>query len=131
MDLDRFNPIPVVQVKKKYANFTLREVSYREILEFREKEKLKEDLLKMKAQARDQRIAIFESETNQKLDTPIIKKEAWSDKLAALKAERRRLAKLEDQVTQYVPSEPAPEPKKTLFQRVIMFFVKLCKVANF
>lgn len=131
MDFEKFKPIPIVQQKKKYANFTVREVSYQEILDFRAKEKMKEDLLRMKSHAREQRIAAFESESGQKLDRGTIGTASWAEKVKRAKQERIRLSKPEENVSKYPPWEPIPEPKLTVFQKIKKFFIDFYKSANF
>lgn len=130
MDFEKLlNPPPVVQEKKKYKEFTLREVTEAEIIQFRQMEKAKDELLLMKAMARERRIAAFQAESGQKIASPELKKPSWSEKVAFAQSERERLKKAEE--VQHAEWVIATQPKKTFIQRVVGFLKSIWTNANF
>lgn len=134
MDIDQFlsslNPEPVVQKKKKYSTFTVREIGGPdEIGKWREMQAAKEATYRLKLKSRDERLAAFQAETGQLLAKPTIHTTSWAEKQAFAKSERIRLAKLEDVAERTF--EPTPEIKKTLFQKISGFFSRVWKSANF
>lgn len=120
-----------VQKKKKYANFTIREIGGpEELAKWKEVQAAKEAVQRLRISARDERLKAFEAETGQKLDTPTVQTGSWDEKLAFAKAERARLKKIEDLVNQ--PAwEPLPKPKLSLWGRVKQFFKDRWTGANF
>lgn len=132
MDFDSFDPVPLVQAKKKYANFTVKEIGGpAEIIKWRQIQAAKEAAYQIKLNDRDGRLGEFEKETGQKLATPTISTTSWAEKLMFANAERVRLSKAEEKVIAHPPWEPTPEPKKSLIQRVAGFFKSVWKSANF
>lgn len=134
MDFERFigslNPEPVVQEKKKYANFTVRMIGGpEEIKKWREIQAAKESAYRVRLNDRDTRITSFEAETGQKLAEPTIHTTSWQEKVAFAKEERKRLAKKEKAVSTY-NWQPTPEPKITIGQRIVGFFKDVWKSAN-
>ena len=134
MDIDAYlnTPSAEVQKKKKYANFTIREIGGpTEIIEWRRRQEAKEALYKLTLKARDERIASFESETSQKLDVPTIHTTSWAEKQAFVKSERERLAKIDERVADMPAWIPIEEPKLTILQKIGQFFKNIWKNANF
>ncbi len=125
-----FDPVPVVQEKKKYANFTIREIGGpEEIVKWREMQAAKEAVYRCRLSARDERISQFEAETGQKLASPEVKTASWQEKLEQAMAERKRLA---ERVEVARESYQLPvEPPKPILQRIIGFFKSIWKNANF
>lgn len=134
MDLDRFlselNPDPLVQKKKKYQTFTVKEIGGpAEIVKWREMQAAKESAYRVTLKSRDERLSEFEEKTGQRLDEPTIHTSSWAEKQAFATSERARLAQLVD-----VASSPwlyeSPEVP-TFFQKVARFFKRLWADANF
>ena len=126
------NPPKLVQEKKKYANFTVTPIGGpAEIIKWRQQQEAKESLVRLKLAAKDERIAAFESEIGQKLDTPRISGSTWAEKQAFATSERARLSQQEKSVTQFPPWEATEPPKKTIIQRVFGFFKSIWHSAGF
>lgn len=127
----KFEPIPLVQRKKKYATFTVREIGgSAEVIKWRQEQDAKAALYNLRIKARDDRMSDFAESLGGNVATPTVgKTESWQDKVAFAESERARLAKAEA-----IASEawiPAPSPKLTIFQRIKGFFRKLWNTANF
>ena len=130
--IESLNPDPLVQKKKKYATFTVKEIGGpAEIIKWRQAQEAKEHLYRMKLNERESRLASFEAETNQRLESPKIHTTSWSEKVAFAKSERERLSKAESVVTQYPAWEVEPTPKLSIFQKITGLFKSLWKNANF
>jgi hypothetical protein len=126
------SPIPIVQEKKKYANFTITEIGGPlEIIKWREQQAAKEYVQRMRLGARDDRLTAFEELTEQKLATPKISQANWDEKLDFAMSERKRLAKLDERVQDNPPWLPTPEPKKSVIQRITGFFKNIWSDAQF
>lgn len=134
MDFEHlFDPPPLVQKKKKYATFTLREIGGpEEIGKWRAIQASKEEAYRMRLEDREKRSAMFESESGQVIDKPVLAaKESWATKVERANAERVRLAKAEETVTEYPPWEALKPPKQSLFTKITSFLKKLWNNANF
>lgn len=132
MKFDFLDESALVQKKKKYANFTIKEIGGpEEIKKWREMQAAKESIYRMRLNQRDERLANFEQETRQKLVTPEIKTRTWAEKQAHAESERHRLSQAELDVILYPPWEVSEPPKKTLLQRFTNFISSVWKYANF
>lgn len=131
MNFEFDNVVPIVQEKKKYSNFTIREIGDpTEIIQWRKEQEAKQEAYRARLSLRDARIGEYELKTGQKLDAPTIHTTTWVEKQAFVQRERERLAapELVSEYPQFVPAEP---PKKTLFQWVKYFFKRVWQNANF
>ena len=131
--LDPLNPVVDVQQKKKYANFTLREVTYGELLEWRAKEEQKEREYKAQLALRDARIAEFKSSIGG-TDSPTLKSGLgdWNQKLAYAKERMDGYMKPDkDDLVEHEPWEPTIDPPKPLLKRIWEWVVSFWKSANF
>lgn len=127
-----FEVSPLVQEKKKYATFTVREIGGpEEIVKWRQQQEAKESIYRLRLGERNTRIETFEKETGQILDQPTLGKTPWAEKLAFAKSEQARLAKAEENVTKYPPWEPPTAPKQTPLQKIGSFLKRLWTNANF
>lgn len=78
--------------------------------------------------SRDERVTNFEVETGTKLDRPKIHTTTWAEKQAFVKSERKRLAKIDDRVTE--TKYDFSEPKQSILQKISGFFKNIWKNAN-
>lgn len=132
----RFNledvPKEVVFEKRKYANFTVKDIGGpAEIEKWRRIQLAKQEAYKIKLRERDQRIASFEAESGQKLDRPTIHTTSWAEKQMFVEAERAEIKRAKEAVVSYPPWEMTPEPKKTVLQRIVLWIKKVWMTANF
>lgn len=133
MDLDFYlSPPPIMREKKKYATFTVRAIGGpEEIVKWRAEQAIKEANYKIKLTERDARLAAFEAETNQKLDTPTIHTTSWEEKYAFAREEQVRLKTVEKIAADSYSYTPFEEPKKTIIQKIKGFFSNLWTHSNF
>ena len=132
MDFGFDNVVPIVQEKKKYANFTIKEIGGpEEIIEWRKKQAAKEALYNLRLDARNDRLTAYEAETGQKLATPTIHTTTWAEKQAFVKSERIRLDTLDTRVDSQPKWTPSEEPQQTIIQKIGQFFKNIWKNSNF
>ena len=132
MEFDFLNPPAIVQQKKKYATFTVREIGGpEEIIKWRAEQEAKESIYRLRLGERDKRLDDFSRLIGQPLDTPKVGVRNWKEKLEFAKSERERLSKAEQAVIDYPPWEPPVIPPKTIFQKIKDFCRSLWKSANF
>ena len=110
--------IPIRQEKRKYACFHVKDIGGpAEIAKWREIQAAKEHAYRIRLAGRDKRIAAFEAETKQRLDSPKLGRSSWSDRLSFAKSEQERLNK--PAVLTHDPYQLPPEPG--FWQRVVKF----------
>lgn len=132
MEFNFLDQPAVVQKKKKYATFTVKEIGGpEEIVKWREMQAAKESLYRMKLQTRENRIQDFEAELGQKIDAPTISSKSWIEKMHDAQEERERLAKSEEKVTAYPPWEPRPIEKRSLWGLFTGFIKRVWNDCNF
>lgn len=136
MDLDfilsNFNQPELVQKKKKYATFTVREIGGQaEVEAFRRAQAVKEEAYRMRLKSRDERAAEFQASFGQKIDSPTVHTTSWAEKVAFVAAEKAEIAAKRAEVTVHEPWVMPPEPKRSLKERVKQFFKRIWQSANF
>ncbi len=126
LGLNPFDRPALVQTKKKYATFTVKEIGGpKEIIEWRR--------LQAEKEARNQtiRMQLVESQKDKMFgpDAPVgdgvtwkgsasVTTSSWKDKLEFALEERKRLAKIDEDYTPSFKWEITPEPKLTVWQKV-------------
>lgn len=122
----------LVEEKKKYANFTIREIGGPDdIIKWRQQQEAKESLVRLRLAEKDQRLESFEKELDQPLSRGQIATRSWGEKQAFAESERKRIAELEENVIQHPAWEPLTKPKKNLLQRIRDSIAGIWKSANF
>lgn len=132
-DLDQ---VPLVQAKKKYATFTVREIGGPEEIEvWRRQQRAKEEASLMarqlKLEATKARMAqdLPEGDPNAIAWKGQATGRSWQEKQAHAASERKRLAQLEDgAIESYTPSEPE---KLTVWMRIKRFIKTFWENAKF
>lgn len=135
--LGDFEPAPVIQAKKKYQNFTVREIGGpAEILVWREAQAKKErEALAMREMAREMAkvkageglpdgdgvMTTVQGETS---------RNSWQERLAHGMEMRRAYGKAEI-ITDPVAWVPPPPPKLSILKRLFCFITSFWKNANF
>lgn len=132
MEFSFETPPAIVHEKRKYANFTVRDIGGpAEIIIWRQQQEAKESLYRLKLGERDKRLSAFESESGQKLDKPKIVERTWEEKTKDAAADRESYEKAMSQVIEYPPWEYVPKPKQNIFQILKGFIRKLWNNSNF
>ncbi len=132
MDFEVFGSVPIVQKKKKYTNFTIKEIGGpEEIIKWRKEQEAKAHLHQLRLNARDDRIRSYEELTGQKLETPQLSGRSFADKMAEAIQRKEEYGKAELAVIANPPWVPPVPPQLTLFQKIIRFFKQIWTHANF
>lgn len=131
-DLSPFDKPAIVQEKKKYATFTVREIGGpAEIIKWRAEQAKKESIYLASLDAREARRVVAAKELGT-LDAPALGRPSWNDRMAAGKKMREDYMRPDPN---YVPIERTYEvsadPKQSLFQIIGGWFSRLWKSANF
>lgn len=118
-----FIPPAMIQEKKKYANFTLKEIGGpEEIIKWRKEQEAKESIYRLRLGQRDTRLTSFEKEIGELISRGEFKGRNWEEKVMAAKELRDEIAKQHAKVIAYPPWQPREAPKPSLFQRIVGFF---------
>lgn len=131
MDFD-FQPPALVQAKKKYANFTIKEIGGpEEIIKWRQQQEAKDSIHRIRVSDREDRVKQVRDTIGKDLSLPTIHTSSWAEKLAFVDSEKKLIEEMRKKVIAY-PSWVATEPPKlSLGQRIKSFFVNIFKSANF
>jgi hypothetical protein len=142
-----FSPPPIIQNKKKYATFTVREIGGpAELAKWKVEQAAKWDAYQAERSAKREKMKQFIAGPEAPQGDGVtwtgkgmtegfkdLDKGNWKEKLEQVMSERKRLAAPipESEQVIYPPYVPEPEPKQTWFQRVKAFILNIWKTANF
>jgi hypothetical protein len=127
-----FDPIPLVQQKKRYSEFKITPIGGPDEIEmWRSMQEAKATTHRMRLGERDQRLIDFETQLAQTLDRGSVKSATWEEKTAHVALEKALIKDMLSKVTEHPPWEAHVEPKKPILKRVAGFFKRIWSDANF
>ena len=134
---EAMNPPAMRQEKRKYANFTVKDIGGpKEIIEWRQKQASKEGLYNTRLYNRDGRLRDFEAKQGVQLAHPTLSKNNWQERLDRALSERKNLAQVsfldtDATKTVYDTFKSDTKGQDRLVYRVIGWVKRLLKTANF